>query len=416
MLYVTKLVLRNIRAFSNLQIDFQNPECCAVIIGDNGDGKSTLLRSLAMGLCDQSSASALFRELPGEFVRRDSPDGESFIQVDLVGRGGWRYRIRTEFIALDAFERIEQRHYRARGKGRFTQINQDDFPWSDMFVSAYGAGIRTVGNAEFSYYLPVDAVYPLFKYDAALQTPELVIRRLVDEAGRQNRRRGRDTLRRLRNVLAYLLSLKSYTDISLTRRGIFVKGPWGREELASLGDGYRATATWILDFISWWLLYSDSPAASFMPREVRGIAIVDELEQHLHPRWQRTILPQLRKLFPNTQFIVATHSPLIASSCDDATVHRLQHGEHTVHDPYGWRAEDVYEMMGVPTSRAAGFEQGVLSKFERLDQKRLAGHINKSELAQLDRLKAQLERLPSDDPSRLMIELHNMARSLKKER
>ena len=414
MLYLNRLELHNIRCFSHLVIDFGSPECCTLLLGDNGDGKSTVLRSLAMGLCDQSSASALFRELPGEFVRRDGDGAESYVQVDLSGTGGWRYRIRTRFVALESFERIEQTHYRARGSNRLRSIDQDDFPWDKMFVSAYGPGIRTFGNADFSYYLPVDAVYSLFRYDAALQSPELVIRRLVDEARMKGSSRGQETLMRLQAALAYVLNLEDPQSIELTRRGIFVQGPWGREELASLGDGYRATATWTLDLMSWWLLYDDEPAHEFDAADLGGIVIVDELEQHLHPRWQRTILNQLRQVFPKVQFLVATHSPLVASSCPDVTVHRFENGGHSSHLPYGWRAEDVYEMMGVPTSRAPAFQEMIIQEFTRIDEKRLKGKpLSRQENQRLKQLRAEFQRLPSDDPTRLMIELHNMAKSLK---
>jgi predicted ATPase len=358
---ITRLFLKNIRCFDELDLKFDGTS--SLIIGDNGDGKSTVLRSLAMGLCDQSSAAALFRELPGEFVRRDSK-GDSYIQVDLVGRRGLRYRIKTNFVALDAFERIEQAHFCAKGRGAYRSVKQDNFPWSQTFVSAYGPGIRTFGNADYSYYLPVDAVYSLFRYDAALQSPELVIRRLVDEASKRNAKRGRNTLNRLRSALAKLLNLKRAQDIELTKRGIFISGSWGRDELAALGDGYRATTTWTLDLMSWWLLYDDEPAHEFDASDLTGIVIIDELEQHLHPRWQRTILPQLRALFPQLQFIVATHSPLVASSCPDVAVHRLDSGTHTIHQPYGWRAEDVYDMMGVSTSRAETFQENVLVQRE----------------------------------------------------
>ena len=414
MLYLTRLELRNIRCFPHLVINIGDPRCCTLLLGDNGDGKSTVLRSLAMGLCDQSSASALFRELPGEFVRRDSDDTEAYVQVDLASSAGWRYRIKTQFVALDAFERIEQQHFRARGTDRFRSIDQDDFPWDKMFVSGYGPGIRSFGNADYSYYLPVDAVYSLFRYDAALQSPELVIRRLVDEAGQRAPRRGKQTLKRLRHALASILNLDGPQSIELTRRGIFVRGPWGREELTALGDGYRATTTWTLDLISWWLLYDDEPAHDFDAADLTGIVIIDELEQHLHPRWQRTILGQLRDLFPDIQFIVATHSPLVASSCRDTTVHRFENGEHTSYSPYGWRAEDVYEMMGVPTSRAPSFQQEVIAEFTRLDEKQLRQRLSSTELATFRRLRLELQRLPADDPTRLMIELRNMAKSLQK--
>jgi AAA domain, putative AbiEii toxin, Type IV TA system len=411
MLYVTRLELQNIRRFPTLVVKFNEPGCCAVLVGDNGDGKSTVLRSLAMGLCDQSSAAALFRELSGEFVRHDSL-GDSFVQVDLAGEGGWQYRIHTKFIALDPFERIEQTHFRGRGSDSFEPIDQDAFPWSKIFVSGYGPGIRTFGNADYSYYLAVDAVYSLFRYDAALQSPELVIRRLVDAARGRSWKRGQRTLARLREVLAELLHLKDANAIDLNRRGISVTGTWGEEELAALGDGYRATTTWTLDLMSWWLLHDEEPAHGFNAADLVGIVIIDELEQHLHPRWQRTILPDLRELFPKIQFIVATHSPLVASSCEDVAVHRLQNGEHTIHAPFGWRAEDVYDMMGLPTSRADPFTER-LARFEKLDRKRLKKRLSKKDKAELRTIELELRDLPGTDPVRLMLRLHNLSDYLK---
>ena len=45
-----------------------------------------------------------------------------------------------------------------------------------------------------------------------------------------------------------------------------------------------------------------------------GIVLIDEIEQHLHPKWQRTIIPKLIETFPNIQFIVTTHSPQVLSN------------------------------------------------------------------------------------------------------
>ena len=69
-MYIKRLYLKNIRCFKEITIDFEGHGSSILILGNNGDGKSTILKSLAMGLCDESSTAALFRELPGETVRR----------------------------------------------------------------------------------------------------------------------------------------------------------------------------------------------------------------------------------------------------------------------------------------------------------------------------------------------------------
>ncbi len=89
-----------------------------------------------------------------------------------------------------------------------------------------------------------------------------------------------------------------------------VKGPWGSSELGELGDGYKATITWVLDLLAWWFLR----AGGWRLKKIKGIVIVDEIEQHLHPRWQRSIIPMLKKHFSGVQFILSTHSPLCAGS------------------------------------------------------------------------------------------------------
>lgn len=53
-------------------------------------------------------------------------------------------------------------------------------------------------------------------------------------------------------------------------------------------------------------------------KSVEGVVLIDEIDMHLHPRWQWKILGALRATFPNVQFIIATHSPIVISSAEDA--------------------------------------------------------------------------------------------------
>ena len=304
------------------------------------------------------------------------------------------------------------------------------FPWDRIFAAGYGAGIRVQGTADYDYYLTADAVYPLFRYDAPLQNPELIVRRLVDTA--RDRVISRQMLRRLgvrdvrkhqggpeaaaKRILTYIkrllkniLQLDDEDQVELTRIGISVRGRWGRSELSSLGDGYRSTVTWILDLLSWWFLKSSHARGAKDPTAIQGIVLIDEIEQHLHPRWQRSIMRLLIDSFPGVQFIATTHSPLVASGCEGIPVHRLNQGKHDVVAPFGWLAEDVYEMMGLASSRAATFTKNVLDKYKRLDDKRLRSSLSKQEQRRLFELRKKLDALPGDDPVRLTTELANLA-------
>jgi hypothetical protein len=269
--------------------------------------------------------------------------------------------------------------------------------------------VRTLGTADYDYYLAADAVYPLFRYDTPLQNPELVIRRLIGTRTRKALS-GR-VLKEVRALLKVLLQLRGKDQLQLKPTGIVVAGPWGWSELNALGDGYRGTVTWVLDLLSWWFIKQEQEGVRGDRTKVGGVVLLDEAEQHLHPRWQRVIVRLLRASFPRVQFVATTHSPLVASGCEDVAVHHLDGGRHTIEHPYGWLAEDVYEMMGIESSRAEPFRTEVLDQFKRLDAKRIDHSATKGELKTLTGLKRQLDRLPGSDSVRLFAELDNIQRA-----
>lgn len=74
--------------------------------------------------------------------------------------------------------------------------------------------------------------------------------------------------------------------------------------------------------------------------EGTGIVLIDEVDLHLHPEWQRTVLSKLISTFPNCQFFVTTHSPLVASDSERATF-KIENGDVKRVHSYGLDAERV---------------------------------------------------------------------------
>ena len=145
-MYIKEVKLKNIRCCEDLSLSFRGKEGSFLIIGDNGDGKSTVLRSIAMGLCDESSAAALHRDLPGELVRFGQD--EAMITIILKSYSKRYYKIKTKIKALKTFEQVSQKTFRKAG-AKWIKIPQEKFPWDKIFASAYGAGIRTQGTADY---------------------------------------------------------------------------------------------------------------------------------------------------------------------------------------------------------------------------------------------------------------------------
>ncbi|MFL5740145.1 MAG: AAA family ATPase, partial [Flavisolibacter sp.] len=329
-MYISKIRLENIRRYHDTTIELSIGKS-VLICGNNGSGKSSLLRSIAMGVCDQASSGALLRDLTGDFIRKSSQpksEREAHISIELANSSDDKYLIRTDIkTKADAiFETV-----RTSTKKNDSAVESNDFPWEKIFITAYGPGLRTEGAEDYVQYFPADAVYSLFDYTYPLQNPELAWRRFIDAArnpAEKNDPKGADSAEEqisglIANELKKILALDTLDDeISLENNGIFVKSSWGKQELSALGDGYRSLITLILDILSWNLLFQNheiilknyenneeqiwNPITDFT--SIEGIIVIDEIEKHLHPKLQHNIISHLKDVFPKVQFIISTHS------------------------------------------------------------------------------------------------------------
>lgn len=75
-----------------------------------------------------------------------------------------------------------------------------------------------------------------------------------------------------------------------------------------LSAGYQSTLAWVSDLLGQMVL---DEGRVVPPQEMQGLVLLDEIDQHLHPRWQAALVPALKKTFPRMQFVATTHSPMI---------------------------------------------------------------------------------------------------------
>lgn len=110
--------------------------------------------------------------------------------------------------------------------------------------------------------------------------------------------------------------------------------------LNDLSSGYKALLSMIIE-----LAYRSvvlNPTINSELTDLPGIVLIDEIDAHLHPRWQWKILKALTAVFPNVQFIVATHSPMIISSAKNAHLISLDNNEvRYIDGAYGYSVDDV---------------------------------------------------------------------------
>jgi hypothetical protein len=374
-LYIRGLELENIRCFERLKLslgDEGGPFLTTVILGDNAAGKSTILRSIALGLCPESDAVSLIKNLPGSFLRKGTERGSIILHVSSADRS-FEGLIRTTIEAPSS-----------GGQEIIRQVTDPvDFPWHEVFVCGYGthrASGRPLSPEGYDARL---AVATLFSDSSDLMNPEVVLLRRDPEVSS-----------RLERILKQILLLDGQgSGVRRLSTGIELAGPWGSQPLMAVSDGYRSTSQWVLDYLGW-QMFADRLQEGVMD----GILLVDESEQHLHPRWQRYLLQRMRAQFGQTQIITSTHTPLIAAAVADvdrSQVVRLVASAdgsveaHIVEKEYltGKRADQILgDAFGLITSKSPGS----LAKIDRYTEL-VSSPRNEAEEKELETLRNELD-------------------------
>ena len=122
-------------------------------------------------------------------------------------------------------------------------------------------------------------------------------------------------------------------------------------QIDQLSGGYKAVLSVIADIAK---RLSMANPDSLNPLEEEAVILIDELDLHLHPKWQKEIVADLKRTFPNSQFIVSTHSPFIVQSLDADELFDIKIMQYAEEGNYrGWSIEAIQEhKMGVEPKTA----------------------------------------------------------------
>ncbi len=115
-----------------------------------------------------------------------------------------------------------------------------------------------------------------------------------------------------------------------------------------LSDGYRSVLTLAAD-IAYRAACLNPHLTKDAMRHITGVVLIDEIDIHLHPRWQRRIVGDLKRAFPGIQFITTTHSPFIIQSLEPDEILNLNHLDQAPQEYEKLSIEDIAEeIMGIP--------------------------------------------------------------------
>lgn len=344
-MWVERLLIENIRSFEGQEISFSRrrnePYRWVTLLGENGGGKSTLLQALGLLLAGPEGAQSLLPR-PIGWVRDESNSG--LLDIDL--RQGDRDPGRPPRKKSPVFNyglvltgrqrlRIGKQVYTEptileTGSSPLSWLRENAFAsrGSGWFAAGYGAFRRLTRSSR----LVVPALEPQARYtnfitqfneDEPLATFERWVVYLDyviakhPGAARQARHQQRLGIEAINRMLP-----EGTRFDSVSGEGRILFDVQGRKvPTLAMSDGYRSVLALAGDLV--WRLIQAFPQ-SRSPLAEEGVVLIDELDIHLHPRWQRYIAGWLREQFPNLQFIVATHSPFVAAGAGkDALTLRL---------------------------------------------------------------------------------------------
>jgi len=307
-----------------------------VILGDNGSGKSSVLRAIALALLGPSEARAL-RQDWNDWLRFGETRGSVGLQLDFdrtldkfAGKGR-----KPELYYLPvklSFRRPEGNSGAVKLTGSKLAFNPGRHVWGEgagWFSAGYGPFRRFAGTDKdyerIFYSNPKPARHlSLFGENVAL-TEALVWLQDLQFKKLEGTPAGKllDPLTEFVNQEGFLphnTRLKEVTSSGV----IFKDGNQCEVSVENLSDGYRSILSMTFELIR--QLASTFGSDKIFDRAdptrviVPGVVLIDEADAHLHPTWQRRLGSWFRKHFPKLQFIVTTHSPLICQAAEVGTV------------------------------------------------------------------------------------------------
>jgi hypothetical protein len=393
--YLRAISLQNVRCFRDKsQLRTGNTDAWArwtVLLGDNGVGKTTLLQAIA------ASAPALEQFSDGSVL--------STPRISSGWPAGWPERATTEAPVPACMADWSAGPRGAVYKLGFRQDSAIQAamvtytvaaPVLDSRVFGYGAS-RAMGRRSLTPEEAVDPLATLFSTDAQLlNAAEWLMRLDYDESKKS------DAAKRQKARVVELLTSGLLPDVTgltfLGSAGVLAKTPFGDVPLDGLGLGYQTVLAWLVDLV--WRMFTAYPDLED-PLSGPATVLVDEIDLHLHPRWQRQIIDHLTKWFPNTQWIVTAHSPLIVQAAEDANIAVLRReGDHVVIDQTpenvrNWRVDQILtsELFGLETARPPRVEKLLDERQQLLSKKRKSA----KDRARIEAIEAEINEMETGE-------------------
>jgi hypothetical protein len=377
--YVRSLQIENLRCFESATVDLQFPgreqasppdlPNVNLLLGNNGAGKTTVLKAIALGVLGPILPSSGF--VSYNLVRRSTGSSSASVFTDYTfhpedqraASRGVKFEVRIatlgdrETVVLRSDAENSQAAKSLRGLFKdvspaFLLVGYGSTRWASD-ASQFEPPSSQRKRRAFRY----QRVAGLFEEFIELTPLNFWLPRIQAEDA--------DRFEQVRQLLDDLLPAEcrflgqmESDEYLFSHCGVPVP-------LGALSDGYRAFIGWVSDLL--YNLCISTPRANRL-RAARGVVLVDEIDLHLHPEWQREVVPTVARALPNLQFVLTTHSPIVAGTLRSQNIFVLEMdgaGASTIRqlgEPiHGLNADQILvsSYFGLNTTRAPGAEDAL---------------------------------------------------------
>ena len=394
-MYLKSLGFGNVRSFKQVyELSFsdlhEKPCQWTVILGNNNTGKTTILKCIAdlylktekvskkapIRSVLQDDADYLYtvdlRINPTKLINDEGNYGNYFLKfLYRIGDFEWKTIPDNWGIIKDKNDAFSVSVANMAGALNF----------KNLFLQGYSTQRKT-SESSLSEQENTETVQSFFSNNFELINVEEWLLQINyasknDDSKQSDRERAKSIEKRVREVITseILPDIQDFRFRSTQdfKNYIEFQTDYGWIRLKDLGYGYQATLAWVMDLAK---RMFDRYPTSKNPLAEPAVVLVDEIDLHLHPEWQRKIISYLSNIFKNTQFIVTAHSPLVVQSAENVNLVMLEKdGDHiNIRQQFGsfkgWTVDEILtELMGMDDKTMSDTYLDLMNQFdEALDE------------------------------------------------